>query len=239
MSIELKIGSDPESFIRNKKTGQFVSAEGIIPGDKKNPYRVDKGAVQVDGLAAEFNIDPATTAEEFSNNLVSVTKTLDEMVKKHDKDLEIVFTPFANFDPVYFEGLSAESKILGCDPDFDYNGAVMPKDEKLSGSPFRTAAGHIHIGFTEGEDPMNAYHFEDCRFLAKHFHNSFMDYIVLGRYRTIEETKRLKYYGGKGAFRPKSYGVELRQFSNVWVRKPEDHIKMFDFITNTIKNLAK
>jgi hypothetical protein len=61
--MEFKIGADPEFFLRDKATGKFVSAHGLIPGTKRQPMKVDKGAVQVDGMALEFNIDPVTNLD--------------------------------------------------------------------------------------------------------------------------------------------------------------------------------
>jgi len=54
---QILVGCDPEYFV--KKNGIFQSAHGLIMGDKKNPQKVRNGAVQVDGMAVEFNIDPA------------------------------------------------------------------------------------------------------------------------------------------------------------------------------------
>ena len=55
------VGADPELFLRDKKTGQLVAADiNQIKGTKVTPYKVECGAVQVDGAAGEFNIDPAS-----------------------------------------------------------------------------------------------------------------------------------------------------------------------------------
>lgn len=55
------IGADPEVFVGRE--GQFFSAHGLVPGNKRRPHKVDRGAVQVDGMALEFNIDPASSYE--------------------------------------------------------------------------------------------------------------------------------------------------------------------------------
>ncbi len=57
-------GCDPEVFLM--VGDKYVSAHGLFPGTKAEPFKVEKGAVQVDGLALEFNIDPAKTPEEFA-----------------------------------------------------------------------------------------------------------------------------------------------------------------------------
>ncbi len=57
--MTMLIGADPEVFLKVGKKN--ISSHGLINGDKKNPLKVDKGAVQIDGTALEFNIDPAST----------------------------------------------------------------------------------------------------------------------------------------------------------------------------------
>jgi hypothetical protein len=52
--MQVSVGADPEVFVRNAE-GEPVPACGLIPGTKAEPHRVDSGAVQVDGLALEFN----------------------------------------------------------------------------------------------------------------------------------------------------------------------------------------
>lgn len=235
--MDLLLGADPEAFLRNKKTGQIIAAHGLLPGDKKTPHKVDRGAVQVDGLAFEYNIDPAATAEEFNKNHEVVQAQMKELIEKVDKDLELVFIPYVQFDMTYFKSLPDEAKVLGCDPDYSaINGQMIQVATTQGNSPVRTAAGHIHVGWSKGEDPSNAVHFEDCRYIAQHFYNR-RPYIP-GQVETREEQSRLAYYGHSGAFRPKSYGVELRQYSNVWVRDKKTRENAFNFIHKEVSSLG-
>lgn len=231
--MNLKVGTDPEVFLRNKKSGMFESAAGRFPGTKDKPFEVDKGAIQVDGLALEFNIHPAETEDEFNDNIQTVINQLNEEVLKVDRDLELVFVPYAEFDLEYFKKIPKEYKILGCDADFECFGGKKNPTPNYSNSPFRTTAGHVHVGYTEGENPQDAVHKEDCRFIAHYFHTKTRTFPP----RTFEEKTRLLYYGVEGAFRPKSYGVELRKFSNLWVRTPADRKKMFRFIKDTMNKI--
>lgn len=72
--VNYTLGADPEIFVGRQ--GQFFSAHDLIPGNKRRPHPVDKGAVQVDGMALEFNIDPASSYEEFQGNLDHVMAQL-------------------------------------------------------------------------------------------------------------------------------------------------------------------
>ena len=63
----ITIGCDPEFFV--KENNKFVNAHGLIEGTKDFPQLVNKGAVQVDGMALEFNINPAKNSKEFVSNI--------------------------------------------------------------------------------------------------------------------------------------------------------------------------
>jgi len=214
------IGADPEVFLRDVKSGQIVSAAGFFPGTKKEPYEVDCGAVQVDGIAFEFNIKPAKSEDEFYKNISTVHMIMDDMVKKVNPDWEITHSPYAEIEKEIWDTVPKEAKELGCDPDYNYLGKVNPNPttkitnwaKKTKKGALRTASGHIHIGWSKGEridDPM---HFEDARFVAAGFYNK-----QVFKASTHEELNRLQYYGYNGAFRCKPYGVELRSPSNLWL----------------------
>ena len=225
MTSKYLYGTDPECFIMNAKTGQFVSAAGIIPGTKHLPFKVDRGAVQVDGLAAEFNIDPVNNEDDFDRNIQTVLNQLITMVKDVDANLELVFTPTAHFDSDYFSSLDNETKILGCDPDFNIKGEINGVSGDLSDTPIRTAAGHVHIGWRSPVPVTgDSDHFEDCRMVSEKFHTKKLKWFEP---ETPAEKVRLHYYGHSGAFRPKTYGVELRSPSNRWVKESSSRREMF------------
>ena len=233
--MQLKVGCDPEVFLRDPVEG-FVSAHGLLPGTKSEPHKVEKGAVQVDGLAFEFNIDPVSSEDEFVKNINTVLAQMNEMVKNISKDMEIVFTPFARFDVEYFDLLPDDCKILGCDPDVDYLGNVKSPDPELALRPFRTAAGHVHIGWIDPQeeeiDPWDQGHMTDCMVVTK----LFMPQQFFSA-RTKEENDRVQYYGSGGSFRPKVYGVELRSPSNLWVKEEIDQRKIYQIITSRMNFL--
>src|SRR6478735_273342 len=78
-------GCDPELFVYNTEREEFVTAEGLIPGTKHEPYPVKRGAVQVDGMAAEFNIDPVDNFSDFNRNIREVMVTLGKMLPDNHK----------------------------------------------------------------------------------------------------------------------------------------------------------
>ena len=78
------IGADPELFIINEKTKKVVSAVGLIPGEKGNPWRADdmpEGfGLETDNILAEFNIPPVKDGINFVNNIVYMQEYIDKCV---------------------------------------------------------------------------------------------------------------------------------------------------------------
>lgn len=207
---QILIGCDPEVFLR--KDGVFQSAFGLIAGDKKNPQAVPHGAVQVDGMALEFNISPAATEEEFVFNVQDVFNTMCKMVPGY----EVVAVPVADFTPEYLKTQPKEALELGCEPDYNaWTNAVNPRPD--GDRPMRTASGHVHVGWTNGEKIDDVNHIERCNMLVKEldFHLGLTSLF----YDT--DTRRRAMYGKAGACRYKSYGVEYRTLSNAWLTNKE------------------
>lgn len=204
--MDITIGADPEIFVT--KDNKFVTAHKLIHGTKKEPYKVARGAVQVDGMALEFNIDPSSNKKTFLLNIRTVLSTLDRMVPEH----KLSFDSVAYFSKEYLSSLPEEATDLGCDPDFNaWTGQMNVAPDRTA--MFRTAAGHIHIGWTNSISEKDPIHFDICKRIVKQ-----LDYYLgLPSLLFDKETKRRELYGKAGAFRPKSYGVEYRVLSNKWL----------------------
>lgn len=217
--MNVTIGADPELFV--SQDGQIVSGFGLIEGTKENPFPVENGAVQVDGMALEFNINPADHDQAFVDNINSVLDQLRGMVPDHQ--LEIIAV--AEFTKEYMKQQPKEAVVLGCDPDFSaYTG--RPNNPPNAAADFRTAAGHVHIGWTE--DAKGEEHFSKCVGLTRQLD------LFLGIPSLLFDdcVKRRELYGKAGAFRPKPYGVEYRVLSNKWLEN-EDLMKfVFKYATH-------
>lgn len=227
------VGADPELCLRDKATGRFASAWGVIPGTKEEPLKVKNGAVQRDGMLAEFNIDPAASVNEFVDNIKSVMAQLRDMAPNH----ELCIEPMATFDDDVWDNTPYAAKILGCDPDYNaYTGRANPPPPNTSQE--RSAAGHVHLGWTEGMDITNPGHFQACQILAKELDLT-MAYPLQLLEKDQGSIRRRQLYGRPGAFRPKPYGMEYRVPSNFWLASEELMEWVYNTCHNTFKNLME
>lgn len=210
--MSIKVGADPELFAVDAD-GYVQPAHKWLPGTKAEPYKVNGGAVQVDGFAAEFNIDPATTGKEFDDHVKSV---LNELSKMKPKGYTLQAAPFVTIHRSIWDATPAEYKELGCSPDWDSDGNVLFSEntgEMLNNQRSRTGSGHLHIGWGDKLIIDDA-HLGDCRMVARIFDTYFKSHILLPNAYSYREN----FYGKPTAHRPKPYGVELRVPSNYWLR---------------------
>jgi len=209
---KILVGADPEIFA--KKEGKLVSAYGLLTGTKHAPQIVDKGAVQIDGMALEFNINPAANEQEFLTNIETVMSIMQKM-----SGAEFAIQPVADFGEEYMKTQPKEALELGCDPDFNaWNVAVNPRPN--GDRPFRTAAGHIHIGFCDDGEPENMFYLEYVSEFVREL-DFYLGLPSLFLDNHADSSRRRELYGKAGAFRPKVYGVEYRTLSNFWLASKE------------------
>jgi hypothetical protein len=216
--LAIKVGADPEFFLKDSQKGLYISAHGYVPGTKENPHPLTKGAVQLDGTAVEFNINPTSNRDEFATNIKT---TIDEIRQMIPRELSFAFQPTVVYHKGYFDkDIPEGAKELGCTPDFaaERGGDIKPPPENAT--TMRTGSGHIHIGWgndIEFEYGRHDSHFNRCIKTTLLFDG----YLKLYKEWWDRDRRRFKMYGAGGAFRPKPYGVECRSPSNAWLRHPE------------------
>lgn len=206
--MNVLVGADPEIFVMNSLG--FTTAHNLVPGTKDKPFGVTNGAIQVDGMALEFNIDPAKTRAEFVEYITSVMKQLTNRIPA-DLRIEVVAT--ADFTKEYLDSLPTIATELGCSPDFSAYAEGMANPTPDSSVTFRTAAGHLHFGWDE-DISQDEYHKADCLAIVR------LADLMLGVPSVLldTDTRRRSLYGQAGAYRPKSYGLEYRTLSNFWLK---------------------
>lgn len=223
----MKIGTDPEFFLYDTEARKYISAHDMLPGNKHDPYKVDCGAIQVDGTAVEFNIDAVETEEDFVHNIKTVLGQLRKMIPEK---YAFHYVPIIQYPMSYFKTLPDSAKELGCDPDFSSYSMSQNHVPKEIGS-WRTGSGHIHVGWTSGQivDVGNN-HFIDAAMLATQMDRAFHYNEALW---DSMNSRRQIYYGYGGAFRAKPYGCEYRGLSNAWL-KNEKHWRYVYRLTEAV-----
>lgn len=211
------LGCDPEFFV--ERDSQVISAHPLVKGTKTNPEPVPGGAVQVDGTALEFNIYPAHTEDEWTNTIYQVMDHIRDSVLS-PAHLSMLPASAVTFSSEEWDRVPDFARVLGCDPDWNAWQMIM---NSMAPPPkrFRTAAGHVHIGWTQDKDINDPDYQYECGALVRHLD------ATLGLSSVIMDAQggpRRKLYGSAGAFRPKSYGLEYRVLSNFWIFS-EDHIR--------------
>jgi hypothetical protein len=204
--MKFKLGCDPEIFMADA-TGKLRASCGLIGGTKARPQPLtDLGegyCVQEDNVAIEFNIPPASGAEEFVNSIAKTMKFLNDGVG-NALGFHLVNLSAASFPADQL--LSPAAKEFGCDP--DYNAWTRDKNPKPKANDpnLRSCGGHVHVGF----DKLSI----DGVQLIK-----MMD-LFLGVASTVMDDGALRreLYGKAGAYREKEYGFEYRTLSNFWVK---------------------
>lgn len=195
------IGADPELFAKDHN-GVIKSLIDKLGGSKYNPRPIGNGYfLQEDNVAAEFNIPPCSSREEF---IKAINYSLDriELEIKDKYGYSISDKASYHFDTSELQHPAAW--IFGCEPDFNVWTREQNPPPLNDDINFRTAGGHVHIA--SDFDP---------ELVVK------MCDLTLGVPSVIldKDTDRRKLYGKAGAFRfgKKYNGIEYRVLSNFWV----------------------
>lgn len=198
--MAVTIGADPEVFVTDGE--KIISGIGLIGGTKEEPRETASGAVQEDNVLAEFNIEPASTPEDFVQHINKVVGELKDILAP--KGIAVVSSHEFEEEALIEGGMQA--LVFGCDPDL--NCWDMEQNEAPDCmSTLRTAGGHVHIGY---DQPDPAISFRIAR----------MCDVFLGIPSILidNDTRRRELYGKAGACRIKAYGIEYRSLSNFWLK---------------------
>lgn len=223
-------GCDPEVFIFDADL-KPVSPVPYIPGSKDDPYKVEYGAIQRDGMAAEFNIDPVNNFHDFNRNINAV---MNQMKKFIPKDHTFGIVPHVIFDEKTWAETPEDAKELGCSPDFNaWTGLCNPPPTPAIPT-MRCAGGHIHVGWTDNAELDDPQHIMNCRDLVKQ-----LDWYIGGwSIKQDPDPIRRSLYGNAGACRYKPYGVEYRTLSNFWLKSHQTRLQMWNRLQRAIYDIG-
>lgn len=199
------IGADPELFLQQ---GEFHrSAIGVIPGTKSAPFHTKVGAFHVDNVAAELNVLPSSSEEEFVMNVGRILGVVRNTVFR--RGFVLSKEHVAQF--LVEDLIHPMAQEAGCEADFN----AYSEDPNIPNTPktyvntqLRVAGGHIHVGY-------NGEQIDTIQLIKA------MDVFVTLPMLAKEDKRRRELYGQAGDFRWKPYGAEYRTPSNAWVMSRE------------------
>lgn len=200
----ITVGADPELFIidSNKKV---ISAVGLIPGEKGNPYRAENMpegfGLETDNILAEFNIPPVSDQVGFINNILYMQSYIRDFVQNINPsyDIQCIASRLVDKDQLQ----SKQAQEFGCD--IDYNAYTQAPNEKPKGTKtnLRSAGFHIHIGY---DNPNVVTSLRIIQWLDI--------YLGVPSIFIDKDTQRRSLYGKAGCFRLTPYGLEYRTLSS-------------------------
>jgi len=224
------IGTDPEFFCKEKRTGKMRSVIPFIKGTKTDPEPMPCGSsVQRDNVALEFATPPVSKEADF---VKVIQAAFLDILKKVPEHLEMVATPSANFDEDQLN--HPEALQFGCDPDYDAYIPTMNPPAHCDDPSFRSCGGHIHLGYVDGSGNdflLDSWGKVKTVLMMDAIHGIIS--MVLDN--SEEAIKRRQLYGKAGCHRPTDYGVEYRTLSNYWLKSPELVMLMYRLSNDVLR----
>lgn len=239
--LPFMLGSDPELVIFDKKLDRIIPSNGLVKGTKDKPFRLTHGTVQLDGTATEIGPDAGRTASEFIKNIKSVVQEVRQMLDDIEPDrYELRCGQLVSYHPDDVKDICPTSFDVGCSAEYRISHCLSTSQCRLleirsSGKISSDAVplgGHLHLGFCEGASITDSLHLYDCRTLTDYFQDCTRQLSRLNH-------ERHRVRPTQNPVRIKTYGVEYRAPSSLWLADNELSKLMFDAYYASMKLTLK
>lgn len=228
---DMLFGSDLELFVRDTRTDKIIPAGCLIPGTKSSPFKLENGVCHPDGLAVEVACPPSDSFRGLVQNLEKVLAEVKEKFFPESYyvwDDRCVVKAADVLDVDIHKQNNPEWFISGCAPELS---ALNQLTVYKAGRHYRSDIGtsrkgrskdvycagfHLHLGFTKWENtPATRI---DAACLVERVAGTVVQ-------RGLINSVRSQFYGGRGVFRMKPYGVEDRTYGADVYLKNKDHLE--------------
>ena len=219
-SFRYSFGNDPESWIRNIKTGKIVNAVDIVPFDKHNPHDLGDGfSFFRDCCSVEGNVPPSFSREEAVHNIYELWDRIRGVIGK--KTYDIAFKAAHIFPDE--EVATEESSTIGCSS-FYISRTLEVADTPVFEGGIRASGFHIALGRDDFKtapedafliDPMSKVNFINTMDLFVGIPSTIFDNDENARFRNSLYKQRA------GSHRPTPFGAEYRPLSAGVMRDKE------------------
>lgn len=223
--MNFTFGSDPEFMIG--KNDEIVSAISLLPR-KESSLNRSGSKFYYDNVLAEVAIKPASTKQQAVEHTRQALVQLSKLVKPY----KFLIRSSAKY-PIK-QLTHKEARIAGCNPEWNVYTlkCVLPPEEIISNTSFRTAGGHIHIGSEGLNNPVKAFDVIRMMDLFIGIPSLFLD-------RDESSKERRKIYGHAGSHRATNYGFEYRTLGNFWFQSPAHVELIYDLVNFALEFVAE
>jgi len=186
------------------KNGKSISGEGIIPGEKYDPYVIDgHRTISLDNVSAEVTINPVTDKQSFVEEINFMKHVISDLVE--EKGLFLDIYPARMFDAEQVN--TPHAQLLGCSEDYNIRLFCVNPRPDVTNFNGRSSGGHIHTAWEN-------FDIEDAKKLIYQYDKN----LALPMLFIEPETFRRRLYGKSSCVRLKEYGevsgIEYRTLSN-------------------------
>lgn len=146
MTALITLGTDPELFALDH--GKVLSAYQALGGNRD--YQLTWGELTPDGAAVEFTVTPSGNPTELVSRMFRNIQETMAIVSAHGAD-RLVNTSVIDVSELIAAhpaelGERCSLQVFGCNPDICIYPDTFARPNPVT-TPFRSAGGHIHIGF--------------------------------------------------------------------------------------------
>lgn len=236
--MNITIGCDPELFLFDNIKQRIVPAIGKIGGSKHKPLSlVGGGMVQLDGTVLEFGTAPATSGEDFVNQIqTTVNQIRTKLDNRFHGRYELRCGALASYDP---EDIDEDHVGLnvGCSPQYRFTSdnalEVVGGVSKLDRSAI-PIGGHIHVGFGCNLPITD----ERLVVSAARFTERFHEFMPV--FDNVPSLRRDNILGirDEAVVRIKPYGVEYRNLPSYWLADKRLAVAFTDLAKYVASDLA-
>lgn len=215
--MDFTFGCDPE-FMLNR-WDDLQSAISLLP-KKENAVLKNGNAFYFDNVLAEIAVKPSKNKHDAVTNIRNALFHLSKLIKP----CRFSIRSSGKYPIKQLE--DKDAKIAGCNPEWNVYTlkCILPPEEVISKTTFRTAGGHIHVGAKGLDDPSKCFDVIRMMDLFIGIPSLFMD--------TDGTSKdRRKIYGHAGSHRMTDYGFEYRSLGNFWFSSPEYVNLIYDLVS--------
>lgn len=205
------LGSDPEIFVRDSKTGEIIPSWLFLKSKEEQPKTVRNMAFW-DGFQGEFTVAPSYCNDLLVGSIRHGLLAVYNQSKAYSPDAVLSIDTVVEVPQNYLRDAEDKHVMFGCMPSKNVYGTKGEHAGSGRSLPLRFAGGHIHFSGFNKDD-------ETIRNTVKAL-DAILGVLSVPIFKGYDNPVRRNYYGLAGEYRTPEYGMEYRTLSNAWLCHP-------------------